>query len=439
MAVAQQRAALRLAGESITALLARIAPGAPAPAAGVEPGWDRLALFAFMLRHNPDIAAARAAIDTSVAARRLSRVRPGPLLTLSGEYAGRSPDASPWLYGAAIDLPIDSGGRRASRLALADLAVVAARYDYAETVWRVRMALRQALADRLLGEARRDIAAQILAIRQRQFAVMARRVAAGAASRAELERVRTDTADALHRQADALAQINVGNAGLAAALGVPVAEVTTHRFVWERLANPADVIEAALPSREAALAARADVLRAASAYDQAEADLRGEVARQYPAISVGAGYSWDHGLVRIPFNLGLILPPLDGNRRAVGAAIARRQEAGTRLEATVAAAQVAIDAAFKATGQARAALVRIRQSELPAARRLATQADNELKAGSIDRSEWAAAQAGALLARLSELDALAAVLAADAQLETALRRPIEGPELAIGNALERLS
>jgi CRISPR system Cascade subunit CasA len=432
-AVVAQRAQVRLDVASIIPVLARLAPDTAPPDAAAP--WDRLLLFAAMLKNNPDIGAARAAIASAQAAARASRVRPGPTLTLSGEYAGRSPDSSPWLYGAGLDLPIDSGGRRASRLALADLAVVAARYDYAEVVWQVRMALRQALADRLLGEARLVVAEAILAVRQRQFDAMARRVAAGAASRADLERVRADTADALHRRADALAQRAAGNAGLAAALGVPVAEVTPQQFLWDGLAAPAAQPEVNPAQRDGAIAARADVLRAATAYDQSEANLRGEIARQYPAFSVGAGYSWDHGLVRLPFNLGLSMPPLDGNRAAITAATARRQEAATRLEATVAGSQVAIDGALVASRQARAALARVRQSELPAARRLAAQADNELRAGSIDRSEWSAAQAGALLAQLSELDAVAAVLTADGQLEAALRRPLEGPELAIRNAL----
>lgn len=433
-ALVSRRAQARLDLNGLAPVLARLAPNTSPP--GAAGGWNRLTLFAAMMKNNPDIAAARAAVATAVAARRASRARPGPFLSLSGEYAGSTPDASPWLYGAGLDLPIDSGGRRSSRLAVADLAVIAARYDYAEIVWQVRMALRQALADRLLAEARLGVAEATLAIRQRQFDAMARRVAAGAASRAELERVRADAADALHRKADALAQLAAGNAGLAAALGVPVAEVMHQQFLWEGLADPAGQPDATAAQRDAAIAARADVLRAATAYDQAEADLRGEIARQYPAISIGAGYSWDHGLVRLPFNLGLSLPPLDGNRGAIGAARARRQEAATRLEATVAAAQVAIDSALVATRQARAALARIRQSELPAARRLAAQADNELQAGSIDRSEWAAAQAGALLARISELDAIAAVVTADGQLEAALRRPVDGPELAISNPLE---
>jgi CRISPR system Cascade subunit CasA len=397
--------------------------------------WDRLALFTAMLSGNADVAAVRAAIVSAEGARRAAGARPGPALSLTGEYAGKAPEASPWLFGAALDFPIDAGGRRSSRLTVADLAIAAARYDYAEAIWTVRMALRRALADRLLADRRLAASDALLVLRQRQFAVVSRRVAAGSASRADLERVRSDTADATRRQGDARAAIIVADAGIAATLGVPVGEIAGRALRWDDFETPAPqpIVDAA--QRLAALTGRADVLKATTLYDQAEANLLGEIARQYPAISIGPGYTWERGLVKIPVNLALVLPPLDGNRGAIAAAEARRAEAGANVEASVAGAAAAIDLALADTRQARAQLALVRGGELPAAERLALQAENELAAGAIDRGEWAAAQAGAGLARLSELDALAAVHAADAGLEAALRRPIDGPELAIRGKL----
>lgn len=397
--------------------------------------WDRLALFAAMLDGNADIAGARAAIASAEGARRAAGARPGPTLTLTGEYAGKAPEASPWLFGGTLDFPIDAGGRRSGRLAVADLAIVAAQYDYAEAIWTTRMTLRQALADRLLADRRLAADTALVNLRQRQFAVVDRRVAAGSASRAELERVRADAADAIRRQGDARAAVIIADAGIAAALGVPVREVAGRSLRWDGFDTPAPQPVADEAERLTALTGRADVLKAAVIYDQAEADLRGEIARQYPAISIGPGYTWERGLVKIPVNLALVLPPLDGNSGAIAAAEARRAEAGARVEAIVATATAAIGLALAETRQARAQLAQIRRAELPAALRLAVQADRELEAGMIDRGEWAAAQAGTGLARLSELDALAAVHAADARLEAALRRPVEGPELAIRSSL----
>ena len=434
-ALASARMTQRLDAASVTAGMATIAP----EARWNGQDWDRLALFVAMLAGNADIAAARAAVASARGARLAAGARPGPTLTLTGEYAGKAPEASPWLFGGALDVPIDAGGRRSSRLAFADLGIVAAQYDYAEVVWSTRMALRQALTDRLLAARRLAASDTLVGLRQRQFVVVERRVAAGSASRAELERVRADTADAARRQGEARAAIIAADAGIAAALGVPVTEVAGRPWRWDGFEAPAPQPAIDAMGRQAALIGRADVLKAATLYDQAEANLRGEIARQYPAISIGPGYTWERGLVKIPVNLALVLPPLDGNRGAIAAAEARRAEAGTGVEATVAGAGATIDLALAETVQTRRQLAQVRSVEMAAAARLAVQADRELASGVIDRGEWAAAQAGTVLARLSELDALAAVHAADARLEAALRRPVDGPELAIRGALGALT
>ena len=405
-----------------------------APNAGVSgPRLDRLALFASALLNNRDIAAARAGVDSAQAAARASRVGPAATLTLSAEYARSAAESSPWLFGGAIDIPLDVGARRKARLTGFDLAVDIARYDHADKIWSVRMAVRRALADYFIAERQAVAYQRVAQVRARQQAAMENRVNAGEASRAELERVRADGADAVRRAAGAANSSRAALQLLAAALGVPVAALNDVTLAWTDFDRPAGDPGTAVTEevRAGATLSRADVLKAVAAYDQAEADLRAEVARQYPAISIAPGYTWERGLVKIPVSLGLVLPPLDLNRSAIATAQARRTEAGRKLEAIVAGSQAAVDAALAETRAAREALRQVRRVELVAAGRLSAQADRELAQGAIDRTDWAAAQAGALLARISELDALARVHAADANLEDALRRPLEGPETMI--------
>lgn len=428
-AIAAARDARTVDQAAVGRRVAEIAPVRPASPVI----WDRLSLFAAATLYNADVAAARAAVDTATANVGVVRQWPNMTLTLTSEYARDPSASSPWLFGGSLDIPLDIGGRRTTRVATADLAVLSARYDVAEAIWSARIALRRALAQRMVAD-RQILALGALAqVRDRQFAAMARRVAAGEASRAELERVRADGADAGRRLVDAQAQHRAADRAIAAAIGVPETAVTPLAMAWDGFDDPAPDPGGQVTTglRLEALRSRADVLKAIVAYDQAESDLRGEVAKQFPAISIAPGYTWERGLVKVPFSLGLILPPLDLNRHAIAAAEARRAEAGKRLEAVIASAEAAIDAALVETRAARAALQRIRTVERVAADRLARQADRELAAGAIDRTDWAAAQAGAEQARTSEIDALARVHVADAALEDALRRPLEGPETMI--------
>ena len=429
---AQVIAARRTLEIDRTAVARRVAELAPA-ARPETSRWDRLSLLAAATLYNVDVATSRAALDTAIARVGVARQWANATLTLTTEYAKDASSRSPWLFGGSLEVPLDIGGRRRLATATADLAVLSARYDVAEAIWTARIALRKALADRLVSDRRGVAFAALTQVRERQFASMSRRVMVGEASRAELERVRADGADAARRLGDARAGRRAANRAIAAAIGVPETALDDLPLDWAGFDGPASDPGRQVDERTRldAVLSRADVLKAIVAYDQAEADLRGEVAKQWPAISVAPGYIWERGLVKLPFSLGLVLPPLDLNRNAIASAESKRTEVGKRLEAVVFGAEAAIDAALVETRAARAALERIRTTERVAANRLATQADRELAAGAIDRTEWAAAQAGASQARTSEIDALARVHAADVDLENSLRRPLEGPETMI--------
>ena len=293
-AIAATRTARMLDEVEVGHRITEIAPVRPASPVI----WDRLSLFAAATLYNADVAAARAAVDTAAANVGVARQWPNMTLTLTSEYARDPSASSPWLFGGALDIPLDIGGRRATRIATADLAVLSARYDVAETIWSARTALRRAFAERLIAD-RQILALRALAqIRDRQFAAMERRVASGEASRGELERVRADGADAGRRLDDAQAQRRAANQAIASAIGVPETAVAPLVLEWTGFDDPATAPGGQVNPelRFEAVRSRADVLKVIVAYDQAESDLRGEVAKQFPAISISPGYTWERGL-----------------------------------------------------------------------------------------------------------------------------------------------
>lgn len=419
--------------EAVRAEQARIAPAAPYDAAR----WNRLSVLAALLVHNPDVAAARAAIVSARAQAAVARQAPGATLTLSSEYAHDPSTRSPWLLGGAIDVPLDIGGQRKARITSATLNIAIARYDYADTLWAARMQAHRALIDLFIATREAEAGERLLELRSQQQAAMERRLTAGAVARADLERVRADVASVASSIEEAKGRAATARQALATAIGLPAAALAGFAFNWPHFDDPAPDPVAGLQDRIGATVARADILKAVAAYDQAESDLRAEVAKQYPAISISPGYTWERGLTKLPLSVGLALPPFDLNRHAIAAAQAKRAEAGQKLEGVVAAANAGLDAAISECRLARAALARVRAVDLPIARRLAAQADAQFRHGEIDRTDWAAAQGGVPQAQRAELAVLARVQAADAALEDALRRPLDGPELMIDrSALE---
>src|SRR5439155_956137 len=136
----------------------------------------------------------------------------------------------------------------------------------------------------------------------------------------------------------------------------------------------------------------ADVHGAVVAYSMAEQALRLEVARQYPDVHLGPAYTWDHGIRRYQFNLGLTLPLLNRNAGAIGEAEARREEAGAHLEATVAGAWQEIDEAIRQWRLARARLTEARGPVYDAAQHIYAETARGFEAGANDRTELVGAR-----------------------------------------------
>jgi len=393
--------------------------------------WNMLSLFAAAIVSNPDLAASRANLQSANAEARASRVRPGPTLTLTAEYAFNPAEASPWLLSAAGDMLIDVGGRRKARLEAADAATRLAAFDYAAALWSVRMTIRRALIARNTACNASTIAADLVALRDRQLAAVARRVSSGEASRLDLDRVRSDAAFAAQSKAGATAELNAAELDLAAAIGVPV-----NALDWAGAACAIDDNGKSPPPFEIndhahALRLRTEILKATAAYDQSEAALRAAIAAQFPEVRIGPGYAWERGLSKLPFALTLTFPSNDLGKAAIGAAELRREEAGRNLEAAVASVDAGIARARADFEAALDALTLIRTSALPVAEAFALQADRELAAGAIDRADWAASRAGFAAARLEELAALRRAAEAHASLEDAYRKPLSGPETLI--------
>ncbi len=397
-----------------------------------RPQWDRADLLVAMLYFNDGLAAGRAGARVASAGTRTAREHPNPTVTLMSEYANQHDGSPLWLWAVVTDWLLDAGAKRGARISLADLSAQRAGYDLAELTWKQRSALRRAAADLLITEREIALRETVNTDRQAQLDMSRRRLEAGAAARGDLDRLVRDALQDEQQLHDARRRASLARSALAVTVGVPVKALESLKLGWEHLDDP-PAFDALLleRARDDALLARADVHGAVVAYSMAEQALRLEVARQYPDVHLGPAYTWDHGIRRYQFNLGLTLPLLNRNAGAIGEAEARREEAGAHLEATVALAWQEIDEAIRQWGLARARLTEARGPVYDAARHIYAQTVRGFEAGANDRTELVAARVAQTLAELQVLDSLRTAQEALAALEDALRRPLEGPELTL--------
>ncbi len=397
-----------------------------------RPDWSRADLLIAMLHFNDTVAQGRAAVNVAIAGQRTAREYPNPSVTLASEYANQHDGSPLWLWGIATDWLLDFGRRRNERMTAADLTVQQARYDFTELTWKSRSSLRKAMADLLITNSEVTLLETNHADRESQLTMARRQLEVGATARGDVDRLVSDALLDEQKLNDARRRASAARSSLASALGVPVAALEPAHLVWDHLDDPPEPADDVLRQwREDALLVRADVRSAVIGYSLSEQALRLEVAKQYPEVHLGPGYTWDHGVKRLQFNLGLTLPLVNRNRGAIAEAEARREEAGAKLEATVAAAYSEIDEAIRQWRLARTRLTDAHGAIYDSAQRIYSETQRGFDAGSNDRTELLAAKIARTLTELQVLDAVRGAQDAMASLEDALRRPLEGPEVAI--------
>lgn len=87
--------------------------------------------------------------------------------------------------------------------------------------------------------------------------------------------------------------------------------------------------------RNQLLAEHPRIQLARAEYESAEQQLRYEIRKQYPDLSIGPSYSFEEGVSRLGLGFGIPLPLWNHNRRGVAEAVTSREAARIQAEAVV--------------------------------------------------------------------------------------------------------
>lgn len=416
-----------LASDDLRAYLARelgheVQPWPPAR-------WNREMLTLAAWYYSPALDIARAQWGTAKAGIDVAGAIPNPVLQLPFQFATPNPGpGAPYTTGPALDIPIETAHKRGYRIDQASHLSEAARLAIGNEAWKVRGQLRDALLA-LYAARERSTFLSRKADAQRQIVemVMKRRsvgessgpdvdAAALAATQAE-----ADLSAARSAEQDARAQV-------AAAIGVPVAALDDVQLDLAAFGMAPPAPPAADAQREA-IFHRADLLASLAEYAAAESALQLEVAKQYPDLHLGPGYSYDTGTNRIGFGLpGIALPIFDRNEGGIAQAEAKRKEAAARTTALQDTILGDLDHA-RAHYLASLDAVRLAAGRAAIARRQLDSQAAGFTAGNADRLALTQAKADYQASEIAHLDAVVAARQAAGALEDAMQRPL-GPEAA---------
>ncbi len=299
---------------------------APSSAVPSEPPFTLERALALGGAVSPSIAAGTAGVQAATAGRRVAALRPNPEIVVetenvagSGEYRGlRSAETT-----AGLALPIELGGKRSARVAVADAQIDRARIGAAIAIADLTLSITQSYIEAAAAERRLIVAREQAGLAAEGARAARVRVTAGAASpieqqRAEVLRINAETAvERAARTAE------VARANLARLIGQPVTGPLDTAW-FERIGGygPTQLISA--EGTLALAAANADA-RTASA------QVRLARAQRIPDVTVSASARRLEATNDVAAVFGVSVPfPVFNNGRA---AIAQAQAQATQAEA----------------------------------------------------------------------------------------------------------
>lgn len=306
-------------------------------AVGGSSTWDLSMLTLAALYFHPEIEISRAKLALARAGVKTAGQIPNPTLSASpGQYPAFA-DASAWTVGFLVSFVLEIAGKRGKRVEQARNLVEAARQDIATAAWQVRGSVRSALLDLWAAEGRLRLVQQRQTVQAQVVALLEGRFAAGETSALDVARERINLSQVRLSLRDVERQAAEARARLAAAVGVPVRAIEPVKLslgAFDRPAETPDVNDLAAGSlRRKALLERTDVLGLLAEYEASQSGLRLEIAKQFPNLNVGPGYTYDQGFDLYTFGLSVELPIFNQNQGQIAEAEARRKEAAARFVA----------------------------------------------------------------------------------------------------------
>ncbi|WP_321782187.1 TolC family protein [Burkholderia pyrrocinia] len=400
------------------------------------PRWDRAMLTLAAWYYSPALDVVRAQWGTAKAGIDVAGAIPNPVLQLPFQWATPNPGpGAPFATGPALDIPIETAGKRGYRIDQASHLSEAARLAIGNEAWKIRAQVRDALLALHAARERSALLSHKTEAEQQIVAMITKRRSVGENSGPDVDAAVVSATQAQADQAAARSAEQDARAQLAAAIGVPVAALDGVRLDMDGF-DHAPLPPPAADAQHDAILHRTDLLGSLAEYAAAESALQLEVAKQYPDIHLGPGYTYDTGTHKIAFGVaGISLPIFDQNQGGIAQAEAKRKEAAARTAALQDAILSDLDRALARYRSSIDALQLSDAHRVAARRQLDSQAAS-FAAGNADRLTFTQAKADYQASEIAHLDAVVATRQAGGALEDAMQRPMT-PDAANATSTQR--
>lgn len=364
---------------------------------------------------SPTIAAASKEVEATEGAVRQAGAWRNPELNATVEDTRSATRTTT----ATLDIPLELGGKRSSRVNAAERARDVAVAELAGARAELKSRVLAAYFGVVVAQERSRLASASADLASRGAQAVARRVAAGKVSPVEETRSRIDLANAQLEAVEAAAGLQTAKSTLAVVIG-------DSQPLFDTVARDMDTVPtrpsfqdllALLESSPSLAAARAEVERRRSLVDVERARARPDVT-----LSVGARRDDERGRTQAVVGFSVPLPLFDRNQAAVLEASRRADKASDELQASRLQLIGQLQEASNRLTVAGQSLKTLQQVVLPSAEGAYEAASKGFEAGKFGYLEVLDAQRSVLQARTRYLDTLAAAYQAAALIDRIVGR-----------------
>jgi outer membrane protein TolC len=381
--------------------------------------WNLQTLSLAALYFSPTLDVARGHVAAADAAIVTAGARPNPNFSIAPGVP------SPYLLSLDFGVPIETAGKRGYRIQIARNLGEAARLDLADSAWTTLIGVRLAFLNYLVGSRNVELLRSEEKVRAEQISILEQVFSVGEIPRIDLDLARIELSKTLVAIRTAEGQVSEAKAALAAAVGIPMVGLEEAEFSWPDMETP-PTVESLSPDeiqRDAVLN-RLDVRRSLAQYAAAESDVQLQIAKQYPDINIGPGYTYEERNSFFTVGLSTLVPLFNRNQGPIAEAEARRKQAAAlflQTQAQVIARSERALAVYTAT-----------LKELTETQSLYELQENQLqiiqqtiRAGAANRLSLDGAQIQLSVLARARLDALGRAQRALGDLENAVQRPLD--------------
>jgi cobalt-zinc-cadmium efflux system outer membrane protein len=388
--------------------------------------WDLKALTLAALYYHPDMDIARAQWGVALGGRITAGERPNPVLNPLVGYNTTTPvsEVTPWIPEVALELTIETAGKRGIRIAEARHLADSARWQVYAAAWNVRSRLRESLLGFYAAAERADLLGGQEKLQTELVRLLEIQKDAGETSVYDLTQARV-ALDKMRLEAIEAARLKEeGLSSLAASLGLTRRALDGASFSFEEFRQAPRPDVPAGDIRRHAVINRSDILAALSAYEASQMALKLEIRKQYPDLILGPDYQLDQTDSKWTLGVALELPIVNRHRGPIAEAKAARDESAAQfltLQAQVIneldAAVEDVRAAVKKSGAAEGLLVHLTEQ--------ARQARAQRDLGEISRLELLGVELELNAGAQAWLESLVQAQQAVGRLENAAQSPLE--------------